>query len=284
MDGKVNVNVNDLDKAIIPSYCLKAKASSTELEAKRHLTVVSGWFSEPESCSGKARKRAYFNNPMWLGEAHSMKVEKILYKDKSEYQEILVFESSTYGKVLVLDGIVQLTEKDECVYQEMITHLSLCSIQSPKITVEVYIDDMVMKSFRRHALFLCMLSHFLLAPGFSGPSVRLIEVAQVVEFLRNVPEGKYDAIVVDSSDPVGIPSLERALCRSSEFCVLASSLEPGFLRSSVRLCLVLDLRVAFLGSRELSFARASEVYHLYSLSFILVALDGHHLPFGALRP
>ncbi|GMP28038.1 hypothetical protein CsSME_00003752 [Camellia sinensis var. sinensis] len=67
-----------------------------------------------------------------VGEAHSMKVEKILCKDKSEYQEILVFESSTYGKVLVLDVIVQLTEKDECVYQEMITYLPLCSIQSPK--------------------------------------------------------------------------------------------------------------------------------------------------------
>ncbi|KAE9464760.1 hypothetical protein C3L33_03331, partial [Rhododendron williamsianum] len=67
-----------------------------------------------------------------VGEAHSLEVERILYKEKSEYQEILVFESSTYGKVLVLDGIVQLTEKDECAYQEMIAHLPLCSIQSPK--------------------------------------------------------------------------------------------------------------------------------------------------------
>jgi len=59
-------------------------------------------------------------------------VEKILYQGKSPYQEVLVFESSTYGKVLVLDGIVQLTDKDECAYQEMITHLPLCSISSPK--------------------------------------------------------------------------------------------------------------------------------------------------------
>jgi hypothetical protein len=41
-------------------------------------------------------------------------------------------QSLTYGKVLVLDGIVQLTDKDECAYQEMITHLPLCSIPSPK--------------------------------------------------------------------------------------------------------------------------------------------------------
>lgn len=108
--------------------------------------------------------------PKWIiqlmtftGEAHSLKVEKILYKEKSEYQEIMIFEvqhidplckfcfpivfcslyhfdlwcfyylqSSTYGKALVLDGIVQLTEKDECAYQEMIVHLPLCSIVSPK--------------------------------------------------------------------------------------------------------------------------------------------------------
>jgi len=41
-------------------------------------------------------------------------------------------QSSNYGKVLVLDGIVQLTDKDECAYQEMIAHLPLCSIESPK--------------------------------------------------------------------------------------------------------------------------------------------------------
>ncbi|CAL5344122.1 unnamed protein product [Camellia sinensis] len=51
MDGKANDNVNDSDKAIIPSCCLKARDPYTELEAKCHSTVVSGWFSEPESCS-----------------------------------------------------------------------------------------------------------------------------------------------------------------------------------------------------------------------------------------
>jgi hypothetical protein len=119
------------------------------------------------------------------GEAHTLEVKEILYKGKSEYQEVLVFEvrpsqlyilhwfyeislfcclppslleraliclprfaalvfiwfgwyrvvcsqSTSYGKVLVLDGIVQLTEKDECAYQEMIAHLPLCSIPSPK--------------------------------------------------------------------------------------------------------------------------------------------------------
>src|SRR5688572_12059419 len=44
----------------------------------------------------------------------------------------LLLQSSTYGKVLVLDGVIQITERDECAYQEMITHLPLCSIPNPK--------------------------------------------------------------------------------------------------------------------------------------------------------
>uniref|UniRef100_A0A7N0TE44 spermidine synthase n=1 Tax=Kalanchoe fedtschenkoi TaxID=63787 RepID=A0A7N0TE44_KALFE len=80
--------------------------------------VIPGWFSEI--------------SPMWPGEAHSLKVEKILFQGKSDYQNVMVFQSSTYGKVLVLDGVIQLTERDECAYQEMIAHLPLCSIKNPK--------------------------------------------------------------------------------------------------------------------------------------------------------
>ncbi|CAN1152190.1 Spermidine synthase [Linum perenne] len=50
-------------------------------------------------------------------EAHSLKVEKILFQGKSDYQNVMMFQSATYGKVLVLDGVIQLTERDECVYQ-----------------------------------------------------------------------------------------------------------------------------------------------------------------------
>lgn len=43
-----------------------------------------------------------------------------------------VLQSATYGKVLVLDGVIQVTERDECAYQEMIAHLPLCSIPNPR--------------------------------------------------------------------------------------------------------------------------------------------------------
>ncbi|CAN6373374.1 unnamed protein product [Urochloa humidicola] len=78
-------------------------------------------------------QRIMKNNKMLqsLGEAHSLKVEKVLFQGKSDYQNVMVSQSSTYSKVLVLDGVIQITKRDECAYQEMITHLPLCSIKGP---------------------------------------------------------------------------------------------------------------------------------------------------------
>ncbi|XP_045831247.1 spermine synthase-like [Trifolium pratense] len=229
-----NMTCDDKEKEI-PSCCLKAKVSAPEHEGKCHSTVVSGWFSQSQSSSGKV---VYFNNPMWPGEAHSIKVEKILYKEKSEFQEVLVFESLTYGKVLVLDGIVQLTEKDECAYQEMITHLPLCSIQSPKTVLVVGGGDGgVLREVCRHSsvthVDICEIDKMVidvskkyfpeLAVGFEDPRVHL-HVGDAVEFLKCTSEGKYDAIIVDSSDPVG-PAQE--LVEKPFFVTLAKALRPG---------------------------------------------------------
>lgn len=47
-------------------------------------------------------------------------------------QDILIFDSESYGRVLVLDGVIQITEKDEFAYQEMITHLPMFAHRNPK--------------------------------------------------------------------------------------------------------------------------------------------------------
>ncbi|KAK4399731.1 Spermidine synthase [Sesamum angolense] len=152
-------------------------------------SVIPGWFSEI--------------SPMWPGEAHSLKVEKILFQGKSEYQNVIVFQSSTYGKVLVLDGVIQLTERDECAYQEMITHLPLCSIPNPKKVSKQF--------FPRVAV------------GFDDPRVTL-HIGDGVAFLKAVPEGTYDAVIVDSSDPIG-PAQE--LFEKPFFQSVAKALRPG---------------------------------------------------------
>jgi spermidine synthase len=62
----------------------------------------------------------------------TLQVEKVLYHQRSDFQDILVFKSTSYGTVLVLDGLIQVTERDEFAYQEMIAHLPLFAHPNPK--------------------------------------------------------------------------------------------------------------------------------------------------------
>ena len=83
-----------------------------------------------------------FWNCQRIGQRFGLKVKEVLYHEQSEYQvrkakkhhvqDILVFDSESYGRVLVLDGVIQVTERDEFSYQEMITHLPLFAHRHPK--------------------------------------------------------------------------------------------------------------------------------------------------------
>ena len=50
---------------------------------------------------------------MWPGQAMTLKVKEVLHHEKSQYQDVLIFESTDYGTVLVLDNVIQCTERDE---------------------------------------------------------------------------------------------------------------------------------------------------------------------------
>ncbi|PKA47987.1 Spermidine synthase 1 [Apostasia shenzhenica] len=102
-------------------HCTSVAAVEEGKEAEGISVVIPEWFSEI--------------SPMWPGEAHSLKVEKVLFHKKSKYQNVLVFQVINIWEVLVFDGVIQVTERDECAYQEMITYLPLCSVQNPKKTV-----------------------------------------------------------------------------------------------------------------------------------------------------
>ena len=68
---------------------------------------------------------------MWFSEfhtpdvKHSIRVNRQLYSKQSDYQRIDIFETPEFGRVLTLDGNVMLTERDEFIYDEMITHLPM---------------------------------------------------------------------------------------------------------------------------------------------------------------
>ncbi|XP_051143007.1 spermine synthase isoform X2 [Andrographis paniculata] len=300
MDGRENDD-NGLGQAMaIPSCCLKARASAPELDAKCHSTVVSGWFSECQLSSADTVKEVFFNNPMWPGEAHSLKVEEVLFKERSLFQEVLVFQSSGYGRVLVLDGIVQLTEKDECAYQEMIAHLPLCSIESPKnVLVVGGGDGGVLREIARHRsvekIDICEIDQLVidvskkffpdLAIGFEDPRVHL-HVGDAVEFLRQTPEGKYDAIIVDSSDPVGpaqelverpfFENIARALRPGGVLCNMAESmwLHTHLIQDMISVC-----RETFKGSVRYAWTSVP-TYPSGAIGFLLCSTEGPPVDFA----
>jgi spermidine synthase len=80
--------------------------------------ISDGWFRE--------------RGALWPGQAMTLQVEQVLYHQRSDFQDILVFKSTSYGTVLVLDGLIQVTERDEFAYQEMIAHLPLFAHPNPK--------------------------------------------------------------------------------------------------------------------------------------------------------
>jgi spermidine synthase len=80
--------------------------------------IIDGWFHE--------------RGELWPGQAMSLEVKKVLDHHRSKYQDVLVFESVSYGNVLVLDGVIQVTERDEFAYQEMIAHIPLYAHPDPK--------------------------------------------------------------------------------------------------------------------------------------------------------
>ncbi|KAE8710681.1 Spermidine synthase 1 [Hibiscus syriacus] len=172
------------------------------------------------------------------GQAHFLKVEKVLFEGKSKYQRIMVFQSSGYGKVFVLDGALQLTEKDEFSYQEMMTHLPLCSIPAPnKVLLIGGGDGGILREISRHnsvdQMDICEIDTMLIdvykeffpdiAVGYDDPRVTL-HVQDGTAFLKSVPNATYDAIIVDAFDPI---RPEHELFGSPFFKLTAKALRPG---------------------------------------------------------
>lgn len=159
---------------------------------------------------------------LWFSEFHtpdvklSIRVNRHLYSHKSEYQQIDIYDTPEFGRVLALDGNVMLTERDEFIYDEMVTHVPMAV--HPNIQDVLVIgagDGGVVRELARYDTI---------------RSIDLVEMdEQVVEACRlYLPENacrlddervhiyfdnalrfirrrkaQYDLIIVDSTDPFG---------------------------------------------------------------------------------
>lgn len=142
--------------------------------------------------------------------------EKDLFSDKSPFQEVDVFSSRAFGKVLTLDGLMMVTERDEFFYHEMIAHIPMLTHPNPENilvigggdggTVRellkhesvkhidmVEIDGMVIDASKK---FFPSVSCEL-----ENPKVSVL-VQDAIDFIKD-KENIYDVVLIDSTDPIG---------------------------------------------------------------------------------
>ena len=160
---------------------------------------------------------------LWFTEKHtpnvkfSIRVDRQLYSGQSEFQRIDVFESMEFGRFLVLDGYLMLTEKDEFIYHEMIVHVpmavhpnavrilvigagdggtvrELTRYKSIEHIDLVEIDEQVIKACEKYLPSV--------ACAFNDERLK-IHCQDGLKYIRRC-ENEYDLIIVDSTDPFGV--------------------------------------------------------------------------------
>lgn len=147
---------------------------------------------------------------------HSIRVNRHLYSQKSDYQQIDIFETPEFGKVLALDGNVMLTERDEFIYDEMMTHVPMAV--HPHVQDILVIgagDGGVVRELARYdtirRIDLVEMDEQVLEAcrQYLPENACRLDDARVhiyfdnaLRFIRRCKD-QYDLIIVDSNDPFG---------------------------------------------------------------------------------
>lgn len=152
----------------------------------------------------------------WSKIEHRFLIDKIVFRGRSRYQHILIFDNAIYGRVLVLEGIVQLSESDEYIYHEMITHpaffshpapkniliigggdggaLRECLKHNPESVTHVDIDKKVIELSQKYLPFISR-------GAFDDKRVTVIN-EDGKDFIKRY-KGYFDIAIIDGEDPVG---------------------------------------------------------------------------------
>ncbi len=152
-----------------------------------------------------------------LGFRMSYELERVLCETKTSHQHLVLFEHKFFGKMLMIDGAVQITSRDEYVYQEMMSHVPLfahgraeeiliigggdCGIaeevlkhKTVKRLTQVEIDASVVEFANKHY------------PEFTRPVFADKRFESVIDdgakYVAKTAR-RFDVIIVDSTDPQG---------------------------------------------------------------------------------
>ena len=159
----------------------------------------------------------------WLREtlhrdyAQAMRVDRMLYDSETEHQRLKVFENATFGRVMTLDDVVQVTERDNFIYHEMLTHVPILAHGAARHVLIVGGGDggMAREVLRHESVARVTMVEIdagvvefskqylpgISAGAFDDPRLDLV-IADGAAFMRGDGDA-FDVIIVDSTDPVG---------------------------------------------------------------------------------
>lgn len=167
-----------------------------------------------------------------------LEIDEVYFERKTDHQHLIIFHNPIFGRVMVLDGVVQTTERDEFIYHEMLAHVPILAhghVESllvvgggdggilrqvtrhrdiRKIT-QVEIDPAVIETSRRY-----LPDHS--AGAFDDPRLEIV-IGDGLEVLRRAGES-YDVIISDSTDPIG-PG--ESLFTGEFYAAAHARLKPG---------------------------------------------------------
>lgn len=189
------------------------------------------------------------------GFAQGLRVRERIVQQTTGFQQLEVVDTDPFGRVLILDDALQISEYDEFMYHEMIVHVPLMThprpervlivgggdggtlrraIEHPNVqAVQVEIDEAVITACKEHIPSIS-------AGVFDHPRARVV-IGDGVAFMRGSP-GQFDVVIVDSTDPIGpavglfgVPFYrDVAAALAADGLLVAQSSSPIFMAGELR--------------------------------------------------
>jgi len=146
----------------------------------------------------------------------TIRVDREIVSMQTPFQKLEIFENEALGRVMLLDGLMMLTERDEFTYHEMLVHPALLAHPAPRrILIIGGGDGGTMREVVKHPeveeavlceidadVIRCSKEHLpFVACGFASPKAQL-HIGDGVQYIRE-HRRSFDVIIVDSTDPVG---------------------------------------------------------------------------------
>ena len=217
-----------------------------------------------------------FKESLHKGLYQEIEIKKMIINKRSKFQKIEIFDTFTYGRVLALDGIVQITEKDESAYSEMLVHPAMQSLSknakhilivgggdgavAEEVLKYTYIKNIDLVDIDKEVVELSK-KYFKKINNYSLINKKLnIFYEDAFNFIDN-SKSLYDLVIADRPDPVGAA---KSLYKSNFYKKIRNIMSKNSLA-------IFQSGVPFLQKKELKeVTRDIKKYFKYSGFFLTV--------------